>query len=209
MSSAVIFDCDGVLFDSWHANVAYYDAIRQRLGLSPMDPEWRDRCHYLAASSVLEAMFGHDDALLATARETARTIDYAPFFELMTPVPGLYDVLATLKARHRLGMATNRSTTVPGVVARFGLAPWIEVAVGVLNGVRPKPHPDVIEAALARLGVAPADAVYVGDAASDLAAATAAGVRFVGVGGDGWAPVGIHDLRELPACLVGMGLRGS
>jgi beta-phosphoglucomutase-like phosphatase (HAD superfamily) len=26
MLQAVIFDCDGVLFDSWRANVAYYNA---------------------------------------------------------------------------------------------------------------------------------------------------------------------------------------
>ncbi|MCI0347644.1 MAG: HAD family hydrolase, partial [Chloroflexi bacterium] len=45
--------------------------------------------------------------------------------------------------------------------------------VGVLDVARPKPHPDVVLKCLARLGVRPAAAVYVGDAESDLAAARA------------------------------------
>ena len=128
--TAVIFDCDGVLFDSWRANVAYYDAIRAHLGLPPMDAPWRERVHVLAASHVLEEMFGSDDALLAAARLAARGVSYEPFFALMAPVPGLPEVLDVLAPRFRLAMATNRGSTVHGVVARFGLERWLETAVG-------------------------------------------------------------------------------
>lgn len=200
--TAVIFDCDGVLFDSWRANVAYYDAIRARLGLPPMDVAWHERVHVLAGSAVLEAMFGDDPALHDAARAAARTVDYEPFFALMEPVPGLHDVLAALAPRHRLAMATNRGSTVAEVVRRFGLDRWLAAAVGVLDVAHPKPHPDVLHEALARLGVGPADAVYVGDAESDLAAATAAGVRFVGVGATPWAPVQVATLAELPPLLA-------
>jgi len=196
---AVVFDCDGVLFDSWHANVAYYNAIRAALGLPAMDAAWEERAHYLAASSVLEEMFGHAPALLAEARQLSRTISYEPFFDLMVPVPGLFDVLATLHPTWRLGMATNRGSTVPEVVRRFGLDAWFDAAVGVLDVARPKPHPDMIEECLARLGVSPAAAVYVGDAESDLAAARAAGVAFVAVGEGAWSPHRVRALRDLPA----------
>jgi len=83
-------------------------------------------------------------------------------------------------------------------VRRFGLDRWIDAAVGLLDVARPKPHPDVIETCLARLGVPPGAAVYVGDAESDLAAARAAGVHFVAVGGDGWSPRSVRTLDELP-----------
>lgn len=198
---AVVFDCDGVLFDSWRANVAYYDAIRTRLGLPAMDDDWRERAHYLAGSQVIDEMFGDDPATLAAARRIARTLDYGPFYELMTPMPGLFDVLAALRPTWRLGMATNRGSTVAGVVRRFGLDAWLDAAVGVLDVARPKPHPDVIEECLARLEVPPAAAVYVGDAETDLAAARAAGVAFVAVGAGGWSPRAVRALRELPAAL--------
>lgn len=117
----------------------------------------------------------------------------------MLPVPGLYDVLGALRLAWRLGMATNRRSTVPGMVARFGLDAYLDAAVGVLDVARPKPHPDVVLECLARLGVAPAAAIYVGDAPSDLAAARAAGTRFVAVGDGTGSPHAVRTLRELPA----------
>ena len=44
----VILDCDGVLFDSFDANVAFYDAILSRIGLTPLDEEGREYAHRLA-----------------------------------------------------------------------------------------------------------------------------------------------------------------
>lgn len=198
---AVIFDCDGVLFDSWHANVAYYNAIRARLGLPPMSAEWEHRAHFLAASSVFQEMFADDRALLERARQVAQTIDYEPFYELMVPVPGLHEVLSQLRPSWRLGMATNRGSTVQEVVRRFGLDTWLDAAVGVLDVARPKPHPDVIEECLVRLAVLPEAAVYVGDAESDAAAARSAGVHFVAVGELPSSERVVRDLREIPAVL--------
>jgi len=199
---AVIFDCDGVLFDSWRANVAYYNAVRAALGLPPMDADWERRAHFLATSSVFREMFGDDRALLERARQIAQTINYEPFYELMVPVPGLHEVLAQLRPSWRLGMATNRGSTVQEVVRRFGLDAWLDAAVGVLDVARPKPYPDVIEECLARLAVAPAAAVYIGDAESDAAAARAAGVRFIGVGEHVSHVSAVPDLRALPAILA-------
>jgi len=198
---AVIFDCDGVLFDSWHANIAFYNAICATLGLPPMDRAWEDRAHFLAAASVLEEMFGHDPALAADARRVFESTDYEPFFDLMVPVPGLFDVLAALRPAWRLGMATNRGATLAGVMRRFGLDAWLDAAVGVLDVPRPKPAPDVIRECLSRLGVPPSGGVYVGDAESDLVAARAAGVEFVSIGEGGWGPRRVHAFNELPALL--------
>lgn len=206
MLAAVIFDCDGVLFDSWRANVAYYNAIRAGAGLGPMTPAWEHRVHFLASAQVLTEMFGADPAGLAHAQRVARGIAYEPFFALMDPVPGLHDVLAALRRSYRLAMATNRGTTVHEVVRRFGLSAYLELAVGVLDVARPKPHPDMIEKCLAHLGVAPEAAVYVGDAESDRTAADAAGVHFVAVGERPWAEHQVRHLGDLPERLATLAL---
>ena len=60
MISLVIFDCDGVLFDSAGANVAYYNAVLERLGRPPLDEAWSRRAHFLSSHQLYEAMFGAD-----------------------------------------------------------------------------------------------------------------------------------------------------
>jgi len=197
-----VFDCDGVLFESRRANVAYYDAIRAALGLPPMDAAWQRRAHYLAASQVLATMFADDPGRLARADVVARDLDYGPFYDLMDPAPGLHDVLATLRRDFRLGMATNRSRRVRVIVERFGLAPYLEAAVGCLDVERPKPAPDLLLVAVARLGVPPAAAVYVGDAETDLAAARAAGLAFLAIGEAPWSADAVPALRDVPAWLA-------
>lgn len=196
----VIFDCDGVLFDSWRANVAYYNAVLRRMGLGPLDAEWERRVHFLASAQVYDEMFGAGSERAALARQAAAEIDYSPFFELMRPVPGLHDVLAELAKRYRLAMATNRGTTVQEVVDRFGLRPYLSLAVGVRDVRRPKPHPDLIVRCLEHFTVPPEEAAYVGDAESDRLAARAAGVTFVAVGPLP-AEHRVEKLAELPALL--------
>ncbi|HVN86071.1 MAG TPA: HAD-IA family hydrolase [Candidatus Binatia bacterium] len=205
MLAAVIFDCDGVLFDSWRANVAYYNAVLRAMGRPPLDPAEQRHAHVMAASQVIDYLFRDDPNARERARRVAGELDYGPFYELMEPAPRLHETLGALKRSYRLAMATNRGRTVAEVVRRFNLDVHIDLAVGILDVPRPKPHPDMIEKCLAHFGVAPAAALYVGDAQSDLLAATAAGVHFVAVGnhfvavGDhDWAPQRVEQLAELP-----------
>jgi phosphoglycolate phosphatase len=199
--SLVIFDCDGVLFDSAAANIAYYNAVLARLGREPLDEEWSRRAHFLSSHQLYAAMFGADSALGAEARRVGREVDYGPYYKLMRPVTALEHVLQTLQARYRLAMATNRSSTVAGVMREFRLDRFIELAVGSHDVERPKPHPDMLEKCLAHFRVAPAAAVYVGDSETDHQAALAAGVHFVAVGEAVPAVHRIGALQELPAWL--------
>jgi phosphoglycolate phosphatase-like HAD superfamily hydrolase len=59
--------------------------------------------------------------------------------------------------------------------------PELAAVVGRRPGLRPKPAPDGLEAALAALRAPASTAVMVGDSEVDEAAASAAGVRFVGI----------------------------
>jgi phosphoglycolate phosphatase-like HAD superfamily hydrolase len=203
--SLVIFDCDGVLFDSAPANVAYYNAVLERLGRPRLSEEWARRAHFLSSHQLYEAMFGAGSALDEAARQAGREVDYGPFYKMMRPMPELDRVLGVLKSHYRLAMATNRGGTLGGVMREFGLDRFLELAVGAHDVARAKPHPDMIHTCLEHFRTAPPAAVYVGDSETDHRAALAAGVRFVGVGGATPAEHRIGDLRELPALLERLG----
>jgi phosphoglycolate phosphatase len=199
---AIIFDCDGVLFDSWRANVEYYNAVLAALGRPALDPEGERLAHALSSPQLFERLFAGAPALVEQARARARDLDYGPFYRWMQPAPGLYQLLAELKTHYRLAMATNRGITVAGVVRYFDLAPLLDIAVGIYDVPRPKPFPDMIDKCVQHFGIAAHEAVYVGDSLSDLEAARAAGTRFIAVGDLPGAPVRIEQLGELPAVLA-------
>jgi phosphoglycolate phosphatase len=199
---AIIFDCDGVLFDSWRANVRYYNAVLAALGRPALDPEGERLAHALSTPPLIERLFDGHPALIERARALAREVDYGPFYRWMAPAPGLYQLLAELKPRYHLAMATNRGITLAGVVRYFELAPLLDIAVGIYDVPRPKPFPDMIERCVQHFGIAPCEAVYVGDSLSDLEAARAAGTHFIAVGDLPGAPVHIERLGDLPAVLA-------
>ena len=114
-------------------------------------------------------------------------------------------MLDTLKSRHRLALATNRSHTAAKLVCCFGLDRWLEVTGCMLDVTRPKPYPDVIEHVLRCLDLRPDQAVYVGLSVTDMDAAGSASVGIIAVSKEAWAPLQVRELREVPALLEEMG----
>src|SRR5436853_3029610 len=117
----VILDCDGVLFDSWEANVAFYDSVLATLGVPPLDEFGRELCHRLSGPQLWDHLFPSDLELHARAKKVAGQADYGPFYPLMRPMPDLEKTLARLSAHCPLALATNRGRTVEGVTRHFGL----------------------------------------------------------------------------------------
>lgn len=194
---AVIFDCDGVLFDSLAANIAYYNAVLTALGCGPMDAELERVGHQLSSQQLFERVFGDDPQRIREARAVALATDYEPFYAMMQPMADLHATLNQLRRRYRLAMATNRGFTAAEVARRFELAPLFECVVGINDVPRPKPHPDMLLHCLERLGVAASAAVYVGDAPTDHQAAAAAGMHFIGFGEQGPGSTRVAALAEL------------
>lgn len=198
----VMLDCDGVLFDSWEANVGFYDAILAELGLPRLDAVGRDLAHRLSSAQLLAHFFAEHPETHRRAREIARGMDYRRFLPLMQPVRELRETLAWLRERGKTALVTNRDATIPVVLDHFDLTSFFDAVVGVHDAARPKPAPDMLEVCLARLGVAPAQAVYVGDSPGDHAAACGAGVPFIGVGTEVDCEIRIAELAELRSLIA-------
>ncbi len=201
----IIFDCDGVLFDSRPANVAFHNAVLEAIGQPRLDTAGEDLGHYLAAGQLYDRLFGLDTPLRGRAGVAARRMDYSPFYEFMEPAEGLFEILAALGARYKLAMASNRSRTAQGVADRFGLGRYLDLVVGTSDVERPKPAPDMLELCMCRLDSEPAASLFVGDAETDRIAAAAAGMHFVGVGGASGVEDPIGGLAELAERLRTLG----
>ncbi len=197
----VMLDCDGVLFDSIRSNVAYYDAILERMGGPPLDEETRRLCHVYSTPQLFAHLYADDPEKAKEAERSAYTIDYLPFLEYMDPEPGLYEVLRELKARYRVALATNRGKSIPPLLERFELEGVFDVVATILDVESPKPAPDMLLYCLEKTGLPPEQAVYVGDMENDRIAAEAAGIPFILMGNSISHPLRIRRLEELPGFL--------
>jgi HAD superfamily hydrolase (TIGR01509 family) len=182
MIELVMFDADGVLFDSEESNVAYYNWIFARIGEPPLDRDEEITAISFAASEVFAARARGDSVKLGRMHELTRDMDQTPFFKMLRPPIELRPFMIELKRRYKLGLATNRSATVPALVEHLGLGGVFDAVASVLDKVRPKPAPDILHLCLQRAGVDATRAVYVGDSRIDCEAAESAGTHFIGVG---------------------------
>jgi phosphoglycolate phosphatase-like HAD superfamily hydrolase len=201
MLELVIFDADGVLFDSTESNTAYYNAIFKRVGEAPMTAVEEKTGVFLSAPQVFALRAAGDQERIAKMLEVARAMDATPFFDLLRPVPSLRSFLMRIKRDYRIGLATNRSATIPAIIDYLGLTGVFDAVASVRDKVKPKPAPDILELCLERAGVAPPNAVYVGDSEIDRIASEAARLHFIGVGARVDHPNLIGHLEELPAAL--------
>ena len=94
-------------------------------------------------------------------------------------LPGAAELLRLLHSQGiRLGVCSNKPVAFTNdLVAHLELAPLFDVVLGPEDVPRPKPAPDMLLAALKRLSLSAAEALYVGDMSVDVETARGAGVR--------------------------------
>ena len=94
------------------------------------------------------------------------------------------DTIPTLDALRgagvKTGLVSNRQFA-RNPAEYLGIADKFDVIIGLEDVTHAKPDPEPLLTALSRLGVEPAQAVYVGDTDIDMKTAAAAGVRGIGV----------------------------
>ena len=116
---------------------------------------------------------------------------------------GAAETLATLKERgYRLAVVSNADGRVRALLDSAGLSPFLEVVVDSFEVGFEKPDPRIFLAATKRLGVAPAECVYVGDIFSiDVVGARHAGMRAILIG-TGAAEEPVERVQTLPELLT-------
>lgn len=183
----VIYDCDGVMFDSLDANRRLYLQIAQSIGRAPLTEEEVRYCHTHTVYDSLRYMFRENEALEKKAVEFLKQeINFKDFIVYLKMEPNLMETLAALKERGiKRAISTNRTTSMPHLMERYGLSPYFEMVVTALDVSNPKPHPESLEKILKAFNLFSHNVVFIGDSEVDRETALAAGVRFVAYKGGG------------------------
>lgn len=194
MFRAILFDLDGTITDTIDLIVHCFDLTLDRL----TGRRWN--------REEVVALFGPTEPAIIErfAPPEQRVAECEAFFSCYDALhdrmahtfAGIDRVIRDAHARGvRLGLVTNKGRrTTEITVRKCGLNGWLEAVVTGEDASAPKPDPGGIRLGLARLGVAPEDALFVGDAPSDILAGQRAGVSTCAVT---WGRV--HDTGELLA----------
>ena len=174
---AVLFDFDGTLADSYPAITASVNHVRGLHDLPPLDIDEVKRWVGRGAGALLARTVpaGDLEANCAAYRAHHPSVLHSGTRLLA----GAVELLHLLHDRGlRLGLCSNKPVAFSReLVAYLKIAPLLEIVLGPEDVARPKPAPDMLLAALQRLGVAAAEALYVGDMSVDVETARGAGVK--------------------------------
>lgn len=193
-----VFDCDGTLVDGQGAVIAAMAAAFAGHDLAAPDPAAVRRMVGLSLpQAVMRLAPGIEGdavrSVVSSYKSAFRAAREAG--ELSEPLyDGMAGLLAALaRAGWRLGVATGKSERgLEHCLAAHGIAHHF-VTLQTADYHPSKPHPAMLEAALAATGTGPEQAVMIGDTAYDMIMARDAGVRAIGVA---W---GYHEEAELRA----------
>ncbi len=168
MLKLVIFDCDGVLFDSREANRAYYNHLLEKFDCPPMNEEEVDFVHsHNVMDSVAHIFHNHPTVQKEVVDHYRTELDYAPFLQHMIMEPDLMEFLQLIKPRYHTAISTNRTTTMPMILDIFKLRPWFEQVMTALDAPKPKPAPDGLHMILDNFQVDVSETIYIGDSIVD------------------------------------------
>ena len=173
----LIFDIDGVLFDSRSSNMEYYNMIRRAVQLPPLTPEEEDYCHMASAEQALAHIIPPE--YREEAEKACSAINYRKqILPLLSVEPGLLELLHWLKVYDvRLGICTNRGSAVDELLRYFSLESFF-FPIMTSRICPPKPYPDGLLRILDEWRLKPSEVAFLGDSKVDEQAAAGAGVPF-------------------------------
>jgi phosphoglycolate phosphatase len=175
--TGVLFDWDGTLLDSYHADAQAYLAMFRDVGLDwglkeleeHYSPDWYT---VYRKAGIPEERWDEADSLWRA--------HYAKHPSNL--VSGARRVLQRLARRHALGLVTSGDRKrVTRQLREFALTRMFRARVCSGDTPEKKPHPAPLRMALRQMKMKAEECVYVGDTPEDLEMARAVGMRAIAV----------------------------
>ncbi|MCK5162722.1 MAG: HAD-IA family hydrolase [Desulfobacula sp.] len=175
---AVVFDCDGVMFDTAVANKKYYDEVLQAFGKPLLNEEQFINVHMMTVAEAIDYLFPEINDL-SSVYDRLKQIGYQKFIKYMVMEEGLKELLIKLKDKGYIrGIGTNRTNTMEKVLEDFFLEDQFEVVVTAAKVKNPKPDPEQLLLIMEKFDLTPNEILFVGDSDYDRQAAVRAKVWF-------------------------------
>jgi phosphoglycolate phosphatase len=174
----IIFDCDGVLFDSRKANQFFYNHLLATFGRPSLTEKDLNYVHMHTVTESVDYLFG-DEPVRARVHTYRQTLDYTPFIQKMDMEPGVIEFLNFIRPWAKTAISTNRTNTIGQVLELFALNPYFDLVVSALDVHRPKPDPESIHKIMTRFKADPEHCLFIGDSEVDAQTALNAGIPLV------------------------------
>lgn len=173
----VLFDWDGTLIDSYHADTSAYLAMFREMGIgwgiAELERHYSPNWYQVYRAAKLPRKLW-DEA------DRAWRAHYAKHRPQL--IAGARRVLEAVGRKHHLGLVTSGDRDrVLRQLREFRLTRLFSARVCSGDTLKKKPHPAPLRLALQRMKLAADCCVYVGDAPQDVEMARSAGLRAIGV----------------------------
>ena len=163
-TSYAIEHCTNLLAEKFGLPKVYRQVVLQGIGL-PIEASWR---HFWG---------DYKEEWLEYYRNNFRSAEQS----MIRLFPGTIETIKSLSARGiKVGVVSNRYFAKRPVEST-GLSPLLDTVVGLEDVEHPKPAPDSVLKGFERVGVSPAEGLYVGDTDIDMKTSIAAKTRGIGM----------------------------
>lgn len=207
MIKAVLFDVDGVLIDSFAANLKFFHDLFSHFGYTPPTAEEYKSLFQWNMKEVIRRVTkseSEEEVRRIWEAGKGRVVPYD--MDMLSVTEGASPVIEDLHRHYALGIVTSRVSA--DVFRHPDLAPLhghFGAIVSYGDTEQHKPHPEPVLLALRKLGVSARETVFVGDGEVDSQAARAAGVSFIAFRNPSLdADVHIESLGDLPAIVASL-----
>jgi HAD superfamily hydrolase (TIGR01549 family) len=181
MLKLIIFDCDGVMFDSKFANREYYNQLLAHFHRPEMNADELEYVHIHNVLNSIQYIFRHyPEQDLAEVNAYRLALDYTPFLSHMRIEADLVEFLETTRPHYQLAISTNRTNTMIPILEMFQLQEYFVKVMTAENARRPKPAPDALLEILDYCGCRTDEAIYIGDSIIDREHTANCGMRLIG-----------------------------
>lgn len=183
---ALLFDLDGTLADTKPDLHAAMNHVLTKNGLAEVPDDAITNMIGGGAREILKRGLSENDTSWDDTKLDAATEEFVLWYDRnidanTTIYPNLLPLLNAAQAANiKMAVVTNKRESLSAkLLFRLGLHHYFDVLVGGDTLPKRKPDPDTIELALQRLGLAPQEAIMVGDSEADTGGAIAANIASI------------------------------
>ena len=199
MIKAVIFDMDGTVADTLASIAGFGNEALLAHGYPVLETELYRQLIGNGADVLMRRMLAatgmdHDEDTVKALRKTYDVLYEADPTKLVTPYPGIVDLLGKIRAAGiKTAILSNKPDNMTCYIADALFHGLFDIVHGQRANFPKKPDPTAVLALCDELGITPADCLYVGDSGVDMQTGNNAGIVSVGVT---WGFRGVEELRE-------------